>query len=178
MSNDGARGVLKLFEQILNIEPPRRSGWLADACGGDTVLEAAGQALLDAHSEVGDFLEVADTAAKSPGTANPRDRHLGLTLERIHPGVRLGDFLVEEQIGAGGMGVVFRAHQLSLHRDVALKVLSPSVSHSKKARTRFQREARAVARLRHPSIVSVYTTDEEEGTLYYAMELVSGSSLE
>lgn len=177
MSTDRARGALQLFEQILDVEPSQRGAWLVSACEGDEALAAAVRSLLAAHSDVGDFLEVSDTAAKSPGTAKPLDIKPGVAIERVHPGACLGDFLIEEQIGAGGMGVVYRAHQLSLHRDVALKVLSPNVHHSKSARTRFQREVRAVARLRHPNIVSVYTTGEEGGTLYYAMELVTGPPL-
>lgn len=92
--------------------------------------------------------------------------------------VRLGDFEIHEELGRGGMGVVYRAHQISLNRRVALKVLSGNLSLSHQAVDRFKREAAAAARLHHPHIVPVYATGEAEGLHFFAMELIDGQSLD
>jgi serine/threonine protein kinase len=91
---------------------------------------------------------------------------------------RLGDFEIGREIGRGGMGVVYEARQVSLNRQVALKVLSGGLGLTPKAVQRFRREAEAAARLHHTNIVPVYATGEEAGTHFYAMELIDGPSLD
>src|SRR5437870_1747043 len=76
------------------------------------------------------------------------------------------------------MGVVYEARQLSLNRKVALKVLSGGLGLTPKAVQRFRREAEAAAKLHHTNIVPVYATGEEDGTHFYAMELIDGPSLD
>ena len=89
----------------------------------------------------------------------------------------LGDFRLIRQIGCGGMGIVYEAEQLSLHRRVALKVL-PSVSADDPRRLkRFLVEAQAAAALHHPHIVPVFVVGEEQGVHYYAMQLIEGRTL-
>jgi serine/threonine protein kinase/tetratricopeptide (TPR) repeat protein len=90
-----------------------------------------------------------------------------------------GRFVVLEKIGAGGMGAVYRALQTSLDREVALKVLHSNKAFTARARRRFGREARAIARLNHPHIAGVYDfgTDNDDQTLWLAMELVDGFTL-
>ncbi len=90
-----------------------------------------------------------------------------------------GRFVIAAEIASGGMGAVYRAKQTSLDREVALKVLHSDVAFSARARRRFGREARAVARLNHPHIASVFDfgTDNDDQTLWLAMELVDGESL-
>ena len=90
---------------------------------------------------------------------------------------RLGDFEVVREIGRGGMGVVYEARQVSLNRKVALKVLCAGLGLTPHAVQRFQREAEAAARLHHTNIVPVYATGEQDGTHFYAMELIEGPSL-
>ncbi len=87
-----------------------------------------------------------------------------------------GRFVILDRIGEGGMGAVYRALQTSLDREVALKVLHSKVAFTARARRRFGREARAVARLNHPHIASVFDfgTDNDDQTLWLAMELVEG----
>ncbi len=92
-------------------------------------------------------------------------------------GERLGEFRLVREIGRGGMGVVFEAHQESLDRRVALKILPAGAALDERLAVRFLREARAAGRLRHPGIVSVITSGRAEGVLYFAMELVEGCSL-
>ncbi len=90
---------------------------------------------------------------------------------------RLGDFEIRREIGRGGMGVVYEAHQIPLNRRVALKVLPPGLGLTEQAVQRFHREAQAAAKLHHTHIVPVYAVGEEQGCHYYAMEMVEGQSL-
>ncbi|MCC7013856.1 MAG: serine/threonine protein kinase [Planctomycetes bacterium] len=90
---------------------------------------------------------------------------------------RLGDFKLLERLGAGGMGVVYRALQESLGREVALKLIRPEQLYFGKARERFEREVAIVAKLHHPGIVPIYTVGEASGIPYFAMERVDGESL-
>src|SRR5262245_28550165 len=91
---------------------------------------------------------------------------------------RLGDFRLIRALGSGGMGVVYLANQESLGREVAIKLIRPENLYFPGARERFQREVEAVARLKHPGIVPVYTVGEEAGVPYFAMEHIDGCSLE
>jgi serine/threonine protein kinase len=90
---------------------------------------------------------------------------------------RLGDFEILEEIGRGGMGVVYRARQISLNRVVALKVLAGAALGSSRAAARFQNEALAAARLHHTNIVPIYAQGCEQGFFFYAMELIEGRPL-
>jgi tetratricopeptide (TPR) repeat protein len=90
----------------------------------------------------------------------------------------LSHFRVLEEIGAGGMGVVYRAHDEQLDRDVALKVLPPGLLADESARRRFHREALAIARLNHPNVGAVYEFGGHEGVDFLAMELVAGEALD
>src|SRR5262245_18603341 len=89
----------------------------------------------------------------------------------------LGDFVVEREIGRGGMGVVYRAAHRKSGRLVALKVLEAHLTLLPSAVERFDREARAIAGLRHPNIVPVERVGECDGARYFAMELIDGPSL-
>ena len=91
---------------------------------------------------------------------------------------KLSHYSVREQIGAGGMGVVYRAHDDQLDRDVALKVLPPGALSDENARVRFRREALALARLNHPNVGAVYEFGSDAGVDFLVMELVSGVTLE
>ena len=87
------------------------------------------------------------------------------------------DYEVERVLGTGGMGAVFLARDRTLDRRVAIKVVAPELASSAALRQRFLREARTIARLRHPSIVDVYTAGEANGLLYFVMQYVAGQSL-
>lgn len=99
-------------------------------------------------------------------------------LQSLPLGTRLGDFELLGVLGQGGMGIVYRARQLSLGREVALKVLPGYARHGRLAVRRFRTEAQAAARLHHTNIVAVYAQGEAAGHVYYAMELVEGVGLE
>jgi serine/threonine-protein kinase len=93
-------------------------------------------------------------------------------------GARLGPYEILAAIGAGGMGEVYRARDTRLHRDVAIKILPAEIRDDPRLRTRFEREARAVAALNHPHVVTVYDVGESEGTIYIAFELIHGETLQ
>jgi serine/threonine protein kinase len=89
-------------------------------------------------------------------------------------GRTISHYVVVEQIGAGGMGVVYRAHGERLDRDVALKVLSPELSSDQEFLARFRREARTLSRLNHPNVATVHDFDTEGGTSFYRHGVGSG----
>jgi len=95
----------------------------------------------------------------------------------IGPGVLFGGYRIEAVVGRGGMGVVYRATDLSLSRPVALKLIAPEFAKDPAFRERFLREPRLAASLDHPGVVPIYEAGEREGQLYLAMRWVEGSDL-
>src|SRR6185437_4325566 len=111
-------------------------------------------------------------------------RHLALLpaesleLDLNDPAQRqFGDYELRELVGEGGMGVVYRARQLWLDREVAVKLLSAGPWASKEFIARFEREAQNAARMQHPAIVTVYEVGSFEGMQFFSMRLVRGESL-
>jgi tetratricopeptide (TPR) repeat protein len=94
------------------------------------------------------------------------------------PPDRLGDYRIVREIGRGGMGVVYEAHQESLHRRVAIKVLPGHLLANENLRARFRREAQAAARLHHTNIVPVFGVEERDGLCFYVMQLIDGLGLD
>ena len=92
-------------------------------------------------------------------------------------GTRLGSYEVLSPLGAGGMGEVYRAHDFRLGRDVAIKLLPEALASSPERLARFQREARTVAALNHPNIVTLHSIEDSGGVRFLTMELVEGSDL-
>jgi serine/threonine protein kinase/WD40 repeat protein len=91
---------------------------------------------------------------------------------------QLGDYRIVREVGRGGMGVVYEAEQVSLGRHVALKVLPPQMLRDAKTRRRFEREARAAAKLHHTNIVPVFGVGEQGDTPYYVMQFIQGQGLD
>ena len=94
-------------------------------------------------------------------------------------GATVGRYIVSQQLGAGGMGVVYTAHDPELDRKVALKLVRPGGSGrlASVGRARLLREAQAMAKLTHPNVVTIHDTGEHQGAVYLAMELVDGVTL-
>src|ERR1700739_2108849 len=95
----------------------------------------------------------------------------------LSTGTRLDSYELVAQIGAGGMGEVYKAHDTKLGRDVAIKVLPEAFAHDPERLARFQREAKMLASLNHPNIATIYGLEQSNGTNYLVMELVSGETL-
>lgn len=158
-----------LFEHAVSLPAEARTAYLQTACGDDPTLLAEARSLLEADSCADDLLQrialplAADTA---PPVATPDS------------GEQVGPYRLLEQIGAGGMGVVFKALDTRLGRHAALKFLPPHLCRDARAKQRFLREARAAARLDHPGICTLYDIGEtSDGQLYLAMAYCDGEDL-
>src|SRR5205807_4278410 len=127
-------------------------------------------AVRDRWRQVRRVVDDLDALFPPPGEPTPPPFD-GAALPRI-PG-----YEVEAVLGRGGMGVVFRAKHLRLNRPVAVKTVLDGGYAGPRERERFQREAEAVAALRHPNVVQIYDVGEEGGRPYFTMELVEGGSL-
>src|ERR1700722_14068265 len=92
----------------------------------------------------------------------------------LSPGNRIAGYVIEEQVGAGGMAVVFRARDEVLGRLAAVKVIAPAMAGDEEFRARFLRESRAVAAVDSPHIIPVYAAGEAQGLLYIATRFVAG----
>ncbi|HYL56269.1 MAG TPA: serine/threonine-protein kinase, partial [Gemmatimonadales bacterium] len=89
-----------------------------------------------------------------------------------------GKYRIEKLLGKGGMGAVFLSHDLTLEREVAIKVLPPDVAQDEQVVRRFQQEAKTAAKLDHPNIIPIYRVESEGGLNYFVMKYISGTSLE
>jgi serine/threonine protein kinase len=115
---------------------------------------------------------------------NPRmpqdSRQFRVILSAFMPlpqGAQLGPYTIVALLGQGGMGVVYRARDERLQRDVAIKVLPPGLLSDEPAKSRFRKEALALARLSHPNIAAVFDVGEQDGMDYLVMECVPGQTL-
>jgi hypothetical protein len=161
--------VTAVFDEALALDAAGRERLLARERAADPRIADEVSALLRAHDDAGTFLEQPVWAASPELLSETPDAPL--------TGRRLGPYHVQEQVGRGGMGVVYAAQDQRLGRLVALKLLPPAFSRDGVARERLAREARAAAALSHPSIATVYALEEIDGDLFIASELVRGSNL-
>jgi hypothetical protein len=153
------------FAALEKASPPERAAYLDEACGTDGELRRRVERLLDAHTEVGSFLE------------GGRPRPVVTVDEPIRegPGTVIGPYKLLEQIGEGGFGVVFMAEQQRpVRRKVALKILKPGMD-TRQVIARFEAERQALALMEHPHIARVLDGGETAtGRPYFVMELVRG----
>jgi eukaryotic-like serine/threonine-protein kinase len=162
---DRYRRVDALLDAALQQPPAARAAFLDAACAGDPDLRTEVEALLASHDAADSFLASSALEAEARAMA-------GALIGRT-----LGPYQVRSLIGAGGMGEVYRAHDPRLGRDVAVKILPPSLSHGREARARFEREARAVAALSHPNILAIHDVGADDGVAYAVTELLDGETL-
>src|SRR3989338_7537723 len=92
-------------------------------------------------------------------------------------GKQLGEYMILQELGRGGMGIVFLGIHPALSRLSAIKILSPSFSHDRESLKNFEEEAKTIAKFSHPNIVPIYSISDEQGMRYIAMGYISGWSL-
>ncbi len=172
-----------LLRSALGLPPVEREAFLQRACGNDAALEQEVRSMLVSHEKAGSLLRTpafelpSQTAAVVAQADAPRSSLIPIPNASLGKGATLGQYTVLERLGAGGMGVVYRARDKRLERDVAIKVFPPGVQIDETARKRFRKEAMALAKLTHPNIAAVYDVGEKDGTDYMVMEYVPGQSL-
>ena len=169
MTPERWRQITDLFHAALERDPRDRPAFVSTAAGPDDDLLREVLTLLDSHERTATFLEQpAWGVAASLILDDDGDSLAGKTL---------GAYRVREEIGRGGMGVVYVAEDLRLGRTVALKALTPAFTRDPVRRERLRLEARAAAALSHPAIATVFALEEIDGELYIASELVQGRTL-
>src|SRR4051812_34842853 len=95
----------------------------------------------------------------------------------LAPGDEVAGYLIEAEIGRGGMGVVYRARQVGLDRVVAVKVIAPEIADDPEFVARFRAESRLAAAVEHPNVVPIYEAAERDGVVFIAMRYVRGTDL-
>jgi Tol biopolymer transport system component/serine/threonine protein kinase len=156
--------VKEVFDSARALPPDARAAFLTGACRGDQALRLEVEQLLASHELAAGFLESPAMAAEDAAATT--------TME----GQRLGAYEIQRRIGAGGMGVVYRAVDSRLNRPVAIKLLSSELADSS-ARRRFQQEAKMASALNHPHILTVHEAGEFHGRQYLVTEFVDGGTL-
>ncbi len=164
---DRWRRVEEICDAALRLDPPQRDAYLAGVCGADLALRREVEALLAHEHTSNQFLETPIGAVAADVMEPPRDLI----------GTRIAEYDIVAKLGEGGMGEVYRAHDRKLGRDVAIKVLPAAVANDRDRLKRFEREARLLAKINHPSIGAIYGLVEANGIRALVLELIEGDTL-
>ena len=174
MTDDELQRVDALFGEALQLPAEARAAYLNEACGSDAIVRLEVDSLLKAHDDAGEFLEQGTRSgiAVADAPAPPL----------LAKDTRLGAFQITAPLGAGGMGTVYRARDTRLDRSVAIKILTPRRGLADDQRQRLEREARAISRLSHPHICTLFDIAQaripEVGDIeFLVMELLDGETL-
>ena len=160
--------VSRLYHAALERSADDRPGFLEEACAGDEALRGEVESLLGSEAAAGDFMELPAAAVM----AGALEADLVSLVGR-----QLASYRIDALLGTGGMGEVYRATDTRLNRTVALKILPEHLREVPHLRERFEREARAVAVLRHPHICVLHDIGEDDGIAFLVMELLDGETL-
>src|SRR6185437_4235378 len=161
--------IADLFTAALAQSPDVRTAFLSETCNGDDELRRAIEDMLTADERATHFLEETPADIAAEALLARKDQAL--------IGRTLGDYQVTARLGVGGMGDVFLARDLRLHRKVALKFLPREFSSDPARLKRFEQEARAVSALNHPNIVTLYGLEQVGDLIFLATEFVEGQTL-
>jgi Protein kinase domain len=169
-SSDRWARTEKLFAAAVALPPADRAAFLSRECADDPTLRTEVEALLAHHDSAPEFLERGLWGLALWHEPAP-------TTPPLSPGQRLGPYVVERELGHGGMGFVYLATDSRLGKAVALKLLPSALATDPVRRERLRREAEAAARLSHPGIAAVLTLEDIDGHLFMVSELVRGITL-
>lgn len=163
--------VRDVLHGAMQLEPAERPTFLDQHCRGDSSLREELDRLLAAEGDL------ASSFLESPPLPQVAVRTDSSSSAVLPSGTKLGSYVLQALIGTGGMGEVYRARDTSLKRDVAIKVLTSSLSRDPDRLRRFKLEAQAAAALNHPNILSVHHVGQQNGVPYIVTELLEGESL-
>jgi serine/threonine protein kinase len=168
MTPERDANIERICHAALERDVAARAAFLDGACAGDAALRREVESLLAEESGAAGFM------------STPAVVLAGRLMTDAAPwiGRQLGPYVIQVRLGAGGMGEVYQAHDTKLGRDVAIKVLPEAFAHDSDRLSRFQREAKMLAALNHPTIATIYGLEQSDGTSYLVMELVSGETLQ
>jgi serine/threonine protein kinase len=181
MGKPAFRDVERLFHEALALPASQRAAFLDTTCAGDAELRKTVEELLRHADDPTDRI-LASPAAQAAAQLRPP----ALALAESPPGAEpplggprraIAGYELLEELGRGGMAVVFQARQVSLGRLVALKMVLAGGFHSPEGRARFLAEAAAVARLHHPNVVQIFECGTHDERPYFSMELCEGGAL-
>ena len=170
MNPERWRQIDAIFKEAIAREPTSRATFLTEACRGDITLHDEVEHLLTAFDAAGSFLET--PAAESLGLDNKPKRTPALAT-----GQQFAHYQIVSQLGAGGMGEVYLANDLTLDRPVAIKILPSHFTQNVTQVRRFEREARAVSALNNPNIITIHEVGKEGDLHFIATEFIEGQTL-
>jgi Tol biopolymer transport system component len=169
MRQERWRRIEELYHAVLAQDPAGRALFLAEACAGDEELRREVESLLAQPPSTEPFLAEPAVAMAAELVSDP-----GVF---VLTGRRIGAYQVQDLLGAGGMGEVYRARDTKLRRDVAIKILPRAFTSDPERLARFEREARMLAALNHPNIATIHGLEEADGVRALVLELVEGDTL-
>ena len=169
MTPERDAAIEQICHAALEHDITARAAFLDEACADDPALRREVESLLAQEPAAAGFMSTPALALAGGIMDDGTPSFIGR---------QLGPYAIHARLGVGGMGEVYQAHDTKLGRDVAIKVLPEAFAHDPERLSRFQREAKMLAALNHPTVATIYGLEQSHDTSYLVMELVSGETLE